>query len=46
MSKEMKEKKLSMNIIHGFFIDSRTQQVSDITNDLRARIATISAIPK
>ena len=46
MSKEMKEKKLSMNTVHGFFIDSRTQQVSDITNDLRARIATISAIPK
>jgi hypothetical protein len=46
MAKEMKEKKLSINIIHGFFIDSETQQVSDITNEIRAKIATISGIPK
>lgn len=46
MTKEMKEKKISMKTVHGFFFDSKTQQVSDITNDLKAQIATISGILK
>lgn len=46
MTEEMKEKKLSRNIIHGFFFDSKTQQVSDITNEIKAKIATISGIPR
>ncbi len=46
MVKEIKEEKLSKNIVHGFLINSKTQQVSDITDEIKARIATISGIPK
>lgn len=46
MTKEMKEKKISMKTVHGFYFDSKTQQVSDITNDLKTQIATISGILK
>lgn len=42
----MKKDKLSRDTVHAFFFDSKTQQIRDITGELRERLATISAILK
>jgi hypothetical protein len=46
MAKEMAENKLSRSIIHGFFFDSNSKKVLNISDEVRLRLATISAIPK
>jgi hypothetical protein len=46
MAKEMAENKLSRSIIHGFFFDSNSKKVLNISDEIRSRLATISAIPK
>jgi len=46
MVKEMKSQGVSINIIHGFLIDSKTGQVSDITKETKEIIAPFSATLK
>ncbi len=46
MAKEMAKNKLSRNIVHGFFFDSNAKKVFNISDEVRLRLATISAIPK
>lgn len=46
MVAEMKKNKLSPNIVHGFFINSSENTVTDITSDVRNKISTFSAVLK
>ena len=46
MAKEMTKNKLSRSIVHGFFFDSNSKKVFNISDEVRLRLATISAIPK
>ncbi len=46
MAKKMAKNKLSRSIVHGFFFDSNSKKVFNISDEVRLRLATISAIPK
>ncbi|MEK7572843.1 MAG: hypothetical protein AAB531_00305 [Patescibacteria group bacterium] len=46
MAKEMAKNKLSRSIVHGFFLDSNSKKVINISDEVKLRLATISAIPK
>lgn len=42
----MEKNKLSKNIVHAFFFNSKTSKIENITDQTRARLATISGILK
>lgn len=46
MAKEMAKNKLSRSIVHGFFLNSNSKKVFNISDEVKLRLATISAIPK
>lgn len=46
MVKEMVKNKLSRSTVHGFFFDSNSRKLFNISDEVKLRLATISAIPK